>query len=495
VRFWPAASSPVENDPRYWLPRQLLQRGLGLVYLIAFLVAVNQFVPLTGAHGLLPVPIFVRQVPFREAPSLFYLFPTDKAFLAASWLGLALSALALAGIADRFRTWLSMLVWALLWVIYLSFVNVGQTFYAFGWESMLLEAGFYAIFLGTRGSPPRAIPIWLYRWMLFRVMFGAGLIKLRGDPCWRNFTCLDYYYETQPIPNPLSWYFHWAPPWTHRAGVGFNHFVELAVPFAFFAPQPVATIAGGFTIVFQLLLMTSGNLSFLNLLTIVLAFSTLDGRILVKFLPLRPPALAAPRRAVRYGMIAFAVAIGILSIQPALNMLSPGQVMNFNYNPLHLVNTYGAFGSINQTRYEVVVEGTDDPAPGDNTTWREYEFRAKPGDPSRLPPQISPYHLRLDWLMWFAAMSRYTQEPWCVNLMAKLLEGDHPVLSLLPKNPFPGHPPLYVRAQLFQYRFTTPAERKASGNWWHRDLVGLWFPEVSLDTPGFRQLLLDHGWL
>ena len=489
----------MDGDDRYGPARWLFQRGLGLIYFIAYLVVVNQFGPLLGEHGLLPAPLFLKQVAFRDAPSLFFLFPNDLAFAVAGWAGLLLAVLAMTGVADRYAGWVSMTVWALLWLIYLSFVNVGQTFYAFGWESMLLEAGFYAIFLGSRKSAPRPIPLWLLRWMLFRVMFGAGLIKLRGDPCWRNLTCLDYHYETQPMPNPLSWYFHWAPPWMHHAGVGFNHFVELAVPFFYFAPQPVATAAGLITIVFQLLLMASGNLSFLNLLTIVLAVSTLDGRILAKIPGLRRFSSAAeirtPGRVVRYGTAALAAGVGILSIQPVLNMLSAGQLMNFNYNPLHLVNTYGAFGSINRTRYEVVVEGTGDATPGESSVWHEYEFRAKPGDVMRRPPQIAPYHLRLDWLMWFAAMSRYTAEPWFVNFMAKLLEGDRTVLGLLERNPFPGPPPRWVRARLYQYRFTTAAERKTSGAWWHRELVGEWFPEVSMDTPGFRRLLVDQGWL
>jgi len=485
----------MEETSPYRLPRLLFQRGLALVYLIAFLTAVNQFRPLLGEHGLLPVPLFVKQVAFHDAPSIFFLFPNDTAFAAAAWFGVILSALALGGVADRYGAWLSMLVWTLLWAVYLSFLNVGQIFYGFGWESMLLEAGFFAIFLGSRRSAPRAIPIWILRWMLFRVMFGAGLIKLRGDPCWRDFTCLDRYYETQPMPNPLSWYFHWAPAWLHHFGVGFNHFVELAIPFAYFAPQPIASIAGVLTIAFQLLLMASGNLSFLNLLTIVLAIPTLDGRILAKMIPSHPPPAPAPGRVVQYGMAALGVVVGILSIPPLLNMLSPGQLMNFNYNPLHLVNTYGAFGSINQTRYEVVVEGTADPSPDESAAWRAYEFRGKPGDPMRRPPQIAPYHLRLDWLMWFAAMSRYTQEPWFVNLVAKLLEGDHGVLGLLEANPFPDHPPRYVRAQLYLYRFTTPEERKADGAWWRRELAGPWFPQVSLDTPGFRQFLREQGWL
>ncbi|HYW43634.1 MAG TPA: lipase maturation factor family protein [Bryobacteraceae bacterium] len=485
----------MEGASRYWLPRLLFQHGLGLIYLIAFLVAVNQFRPLLGEHGLLPVPLFVKQVSFRDAPSLFFLFPNDRAFCAAAWIGVFLSGLALTGVSDRFGTWLSMLVWAILWLIYLSFVNVGQVFYGFGWESMLLEAGFFAIFLGSRNSAPRAVPIWILRWMLFRVMFGAGLIKLRGDACWKDLTCLDYHYETQPMPNLLSWYFHWAPAWTHHGGVWFNHFVELAIPFGYFAPQPIATIAGIFTIVFQLLLMFSGNLSFLNLLTIVLALPALDCRILSKIIPAHPPAFQPPGRAVRYGMVCLAAVVGILSIPPALNMLSPGQLMNFNYNPLHLVNTYGAFGSINRTRYEVAVEGTADPSPTPSTPWREYEFQGKPGDIGRRPPQIAPYHLRLDWLMWFAAMSRYTEEPWFVNLMAKLLQGDGGTLGLLRTNPFPDRPPRYVRARLYMYRFTTPEERQAGGEWWRRELVGPWFPEVSLDTPGFRRILLEQGWL
>jgi hypothetical protein len=482
-------------DPsKYWLPRFLFQRGLGFIYLVAFLIAINQFRPLLGEHGLLPVPNFVKQVPFRAAPSLFYLFPNDRAFALAAWIGFVLSCLALTGISDRYTLWFSMLVWAALWAIYLSFVNVGQTFYGFGWESMLLEAGFLTIFLGNSYTAPRPILMWLLRWMEFRVMFGAGLIKLRGDPCWSNLTCLDYHYETQPMPNPLSWYFHWMPTWTHHGGVLFNHFVELVVPFAYFLPQPIATIAGCLTILFQLLLILSGNLSFLNWLTIALVIPALDGRILHALLPIQIPALPPPPAVWQWVTIGLAVLIGILSIQPAVNMLSSRQLMNFSYNPLQLVNTYGAFGSVTQTRYEVVVEGTDDALPGPATKWREYEFKGKPNDPARRSPQYAPYHLRLDWLMWFAAMGQYGEHPWFVNFAAKLLEGDTGVIGLLRSNPFPKQPPRYVRARLYEYHFTTPRERAETKAWWRRTLVGPWFPEVSMDTPGFQRILQQEGW-
>jgi hypothetical protein len=297
------------------------------------------------------------------------------------------------------------------------------------------------------------------------------------------------------MPNPLSWYFHWMPAWTHHAGVAFNHFVELVVPFAYFLPQPIATIAGGFTILFQLLLILSGNLSFLNWLTIVLAIPTLDGRILSAILPLHVPELPPVPRAYEFATIGLALLIGILSIQPAVNMLSSRQLMNFSYNPLQLVNTYGAFGSVTETRYEVVVEGTEDALPGPSTKWREYEFKGKPTDPMQRPPQIAPYHLRLDWLMWFAAMGQYADHPWFVNFAAKLLQNDPAVIGLLRSNPFPGSPPKYVRARLYEYHFTTGEERAQTKAWWKRRELGPWFPEVSLDNPGFRRILQQEGWL
>ena len=481
------------ND-NYWLVRTVFQRGLALVYLIGFLNASNQFTALLGERGLLPVPAWIKAVPFRASPSLFYLAPHDWAFTAAAWLGMLLSCLALAGIAERLPTLLSAVVWALLWVLYLSFVNVGQTFYGFGWESLLLEAGFYSIFLGSRQTAPQFITIILLRWLCFRVMFGAGLIKLRGDTCWREMTCLDYYYETQPMPNPLSWYFHWGPGWAHHAGVWFNHFAELLVPFGYFFPQPIASVAAIITIVFQCLIMASGNLSWLNLLTIVIAVPALDDRVLGFVLHTARPELHSPALVHRVAVGLLAVLVAVLSVRPVVNMLSERQVMNTSYNPLHLVGTYGAFGGITRTRYEVVVEGTADRYLTSATQWREYEFRGKPNATGRCPPQIAPYHMRLDWLMWFAAMSSYSEHPWFVHFMGKLLDGDRPTLALLKTNPFPDHPPLYVRAELYKYKFTSPDLRKQTGKWWTRERAGLYFPEVSLETEGLKRIFREEGW-
>jgi hypothetical protein len=479
----------------FWLTRLALQRGLALILLIAFLNAVNQFKPLLGERGLLPVPQFVKQISFSDSPSLFFFFPNDLAFTVAAWLGVLLSCAALTGVTEQFGVWLSMLVWAAMWVLYISFVNVGQTFYAFGWESILLEACFYAIFLGSRSTNPQTVVIWLYRWLLFRIMFGAGLIKLRGDPCWRNLTCLDYHYETQPMPNPLSWYFHWAPEWTHRGGVLFNHFAELIVPFGYFLPQPVSSIAGIVTILFQGTIFLSGNLSWLNTLTMILAFSTFDDRFLGKIIRIYRPETHSPPLVSKVAVAGLAILVAILSVRPIRNMLSPHQIMNTVYNRFHLVGTYGAFGSVTRPRYEVIVEGTDEAVLLDSTKWREYEFKGKPGAIARLPPQIAPYHLRLDWLMWFAGMSSYQDHPWFVHFVGKLLQGDRATLGLLRSNPFPSQPPRFVRASLYEYRFANPAESSASGIWWKRERVGAYFPPVSLEAGPFRDLLERQGWL
>ena len=462
-----------------WYSRFLFERMLAAMYLVGFAVAANQFVPLLGERGLLPVSRFTQVVPFRASPSLFFLSPTDAAFRVAAWLGIALAVLMLIGWPQARGSLVSATGWGLMWVLYLSFVNVGQTFYSFGWETLLLESGFLAIFLGGSTTAPSMWLVWMYRWLLFRVMFGAGLIKIRGDSCWRDLTCLNSYFETQPIPNPLSWYFHWLPEAVHKGGVAFNHFVELVVPFAYFAPQPFAGIAGLLTIGFQGVLIVSGNLSWLNWLTVALCIPTLDARFL-SWLPLTPPPLDDASLVHRGAIYALAAVVAVLSVAPTLNMLSASQIMNTSFEPFHLVNTYGAFGSITRTRYEIVIEGTDDQEVTSATRWREYEFKGKPGDPRRLAPQIAPYHLRLDWLMWFEAFSPRPQNEWFLTLLQRLLQADPATLSLLATNPFPEHAPRFLRARYYRYRFTDGEERRRTGQWWNRELAGEYVPVISL---------------
>ncbi|MBW3546940.1 MAG: lipase maturation factor family protein [Actinobacteria bacterium] len=467
--------------PDYWLARFVFERALAAVYLVAFLVAVNQFRPLLGEHGLLPAPQFLQRVPFRRAPSLFHLHYSDRFFGVVAWTGVVVAFLCLLGWPQAGPAWAPMLAWGLLWALYLSIINVGQVFYAFGWETLLVEAGFLAIFLGPAEVAPPVLVVLALRWLLFRLEFGAGLIKLRGDRCWRDLTCLHHHHETQPLPNPLSWFFHHLPGRVHKAEVLGNHVAQLVAPVLLFAPQPVAGVAGAVIVVTQAWLVLSGNFSWLNIMTIALAVVAFDDAMLAPLVPVDPPALAGAPGWHQVAVVGVAVAVVALSWRPVRNMASPGQLMNSSFDPLRLVNTYGAFGSVTKQRMEVVLEGTDDAHPGPGTDWREYEFKAKPGDPARRPPQVAPYHLRLDWLMWFVPLSPRSHQRWLVALVAKLLADDRPTLRLLRHNPFPHQPPALVRARLYRYRFTTGEERRRSGAWWVRTPAGELLPAVGLD--------------
>ncbi|MEV6315734.1 lipase maturation factor family protein [Streptomyces sp. NPDC051776] len=470
------------GDSGYWLGRLVFQRALAAVYLVAFIVAANQFRALIGARGILPVPSFVARVAFRQSPSIFHFHYSDRFFAVLARTGAALAAAVVAGAADAVPLWASMLMWFVLWLLYLSIVNVGQTWYGFGWESLLLEAGFLAVFLGNDTTAPPVLVLWLLRWLVFRVEFGAGLIKMRGDRCWRDLTCLYHHHETQPMPGPLSWYFHHLPKPLHRVEVAANHAAQLLVPVALFTPQPVASVAAGLIIVTQLWLVASGNFAWLNWLTIVLALPAIGGAPTTEALGLPAPPETGPAPVWFEVLVIAAAALTVaLSYWPARNLLSRRQQMNRSFNPLHLVNTYGAFGSISRTRREIVVEGTDEPVLTPDTVWRAYEFKGKPGDPARLPPQVAPYHLRLDWMMWFAALSPAYSHSWFLPFVERLLRGDRATLKLLRRSPFPDGPPTHVRARLYQYRFTTRRERKESGAWWHREPVGEFLPPVALD--------------
>ncbi|MFI6625429.1 lipase maturation factor family protein [Streptomyces sp. NPDC050528] len=460
--------------PDYWLSRLVFQRALAGIYLVAFLTAARQFRTLIGARGMLPVPRFLTRMPFRQAPSIFQLHYTDRFFATCAWTGCAVSAALAAGLDSQLPLWGGMLLWLLPWVLYLSIVNVGQTWYAFGWESLLLEVGFLAVFLGNDKVAPPVVVLFLLRWILFRVEFGAGLIKLRGDACWRKLTCLDFHHETQPMPGPLSWFFHHLPRPLHRIEVAANHVTQLLVPVLLFTPQPIATAAASLMIATQLWLVLSGNFSWLNWITIVLAASALH-------LPHTPPSLPGPP--VWYEVVVLAVAALLLwrSHRPVRNMISRRQIMNRSFDPLHLVNSYGAFGTVSRIRYEVVVEGTADAVPHEDSGWREYEFRGKPGDPRRWPRQFAPYHLRLDWMMWFAALSPGYADPWFGALVERLLENDRDTLRLLRRSPFPPDaPPRYVRARLFRYRYTSWRELRETGACWERTFVREYLPPTRL---------------
>ena len=418
VRTSPLAGHAGEG---YWLTRFVILRLLGGVYAVAFLVAANQILPLIGSHGLLPVNLFLARVQealgspvagFVRFPSMFWFAHSDTVLETMAWIGFALACLVVAGYANA-------IVMAALWALYMSFVHVGQDWYGYGWEMQLLETGFLAIFLcpllDGRPFPKRAPPVvtlWLFRWLIFRIMIGAALIKLRGDSCWRDLTALYYHFQTQPIPGPLSRWFDFLPHWILQGGVLFNFLAELVAPWFVFYPRVSRHIAGTILVSFQFTLILSGNLSFLNWLTIVPALACFADSFWSKLLPgpLARHATAAAASAwtglaMQRAAWVVAATVALLSVQPVFNLISPNQIMNTSFDSLDLVNTYGAFGTVGRERFNVVFEGTDAVKPDDSAVWKAYPYRALPVALDRRPPQMAPYQPRLDWQMWFAAMS------------------------------------------------------------------------------------------
>ncbi|HEU4918824.1 MAG TPA: lipase maturation factor family protein [Candidatus Limnocylindrales bacterium] len=475
---------PELTAPDYTIARFVIERGLALIYLVAFVVAARQFPALSGERGLQPAPRLLARVRPREAPSLFHWGYSDSRLRVVAWSGAVVAGLLVVGLPQLAPLPVTMLAWLTVWGLYQSIVNIGGTFYGFGWESLLLEAGFLAVFLGNAEIAPPWLVLLAFRWLAFRVEFGAGLIKLRGDRCWRDLTCMDFHHETQPMPNPLSWFFHHLPRPLHRVEVLGNFVAQLILPWALFLPQPIASLAAGLMIATQLYLVVSGNYAWLNWLTIVAAVAGISDdavRIVLPFLPAADGAgFAATPEWFTIAVLGLSILIVGLSWFPVRNMASPGQAMNASFNALHLVNTYGAFGTVGRERYELVIEGSAAERPAE-PDWREYRFKGKPDDPRRLPPQVAPYHHRLDWMLWFIPLSPAYGGAWFMRFLARLLEADRPTLALLRGNPFPDGRPMWVRARFFHYRFSTWRELRASGAWWVRTPVEDYVPPVRLD--------------
>jgi hypothetical protein len=338
------------------------------------------------------------------------------------------------------------------------------------------------------------------RWLIFRIMLGSGLIKIRGDEVWRKGTALYYHFETQPLPGPLSRWFHFLPRFILKLGVGYNFLAELVAPWFAFWPRVGRHIAGCIMIGLQVILMLSGNLSFLNWLTIVPALACFDDRFWARILPaalVREAKKAEargtpPTLTIKIVIWTLTGIVGLLSIQPVVNLLSPEQVMNTSFDPLNLVNTYGAFGSVGKERFNVVFEGTTDSIPDENAHWVQYPYKGLPVDLDQRPPQVAPYQLRLDWQMWFASMSTADEYPWTFTLVWKLLHNDPGACGLFAANPFKNRAPTYIRAVLYQYKFATSGNPE--GHWWTRQrMQDLWMPPLSARDPRLLEYLKAVG--
>lgn len=463
----------------YEVARQVLQRGVAALAVVAFVSTLNQFRPLLGERGLLPVPELLRRASAPGArlrgPSLFRWGYSDRRLVVVAATGIVLAASLVAGLPQLGPPWLPLVLFLALWVLYLSIVNVGQTFYGFGWEMLLCEALFTVAFLGSDEVPPPVVTIVAVWWLVFRLEFGAGMIKIRGGREWRDLTALMYHHETQPMPGPLSRQAHLLPPWFHRGEVLGNHFAQLVVPFLLFVPGPVGSAAAVVVILTQLWLIVTGNFAWLNWITVVLAASAITDPVWHRLIPAIPADLGSDASGSPLWFTIVVLAVGalivVLSWWPLRNLFAHRQLMNASFNRWMLVNAYGAFGTVTTRRIEIVVEGTDDEVPDEDASWREYGFKGKPGDLRALPRQWAPYHLRLDWLMWFLPLGRMW-EPWFAVFLERLLAADPATLALLAHDPFDGAPPRWIRVRAYHYRFATRAEHRATGDRWVRTLEG-----------------------
>jgi predicted DCC family thiol-disulfide oxidoreductase YuxK len=492
------------EQPNYFLTRWIFLRALGVIYLVAFVSLWAQISGLIGHNGILPADHFMSAVNqqcdaqgiglerFHLLPTLCW-FDSSDGFLNFQCIaGMILAGLLIFGIAPAPCL-------ALLWLLYLSLVTVGRDFLGFQWDNLLLEAGFLSIFLtplqllpkSSSETPPSKIILWLLRLLLFKLMFSSGCVKLAsGDPNWRNLTALTFHYYTQPLPTWIAWYANQLPLWFQKFSCIGMFTIELGAPFLIFAPRRIRFFGGAAIAFLQILILLTGNYTFFNLLTLALCLLLLDDFVLKKLLPSKLPTqfnnptiqrftkfkwprfLTIPL-AIIFIAISFFQIVAIFGARSP--MLFPIAAADEWLAPFRTINNYGLFAVMTVERHEIIVEGSDD-----RVHWLSYEFAYKPGDVKKRPAFIAPFQPRLDWQMWFAALGSYGQNPWFENFCIRLLQGSPQVLSLLEKNPFPKHPPRYIRAELYDYHFTNFAERRATGAWWKRKFIREYLPPVSL---------------
>ncbi len=482
----PARWLPIllEPDERYRLTGRLFLRLIALIYLAAFVSAAIEITGLVGEQGILPAGELLgnlnRQfgpISWARFPTLFWIDHSDTSLLLASYAGCLFAVLLLIG-------WRPLLSTIALFALYLSLLHVGQIFFNFQWDYLLLEAGFLSIFLT---SGPNRLLIFLFHWLLFRLRFLSGISKiLSGDPAWGNLTTLKYYFETQPLPHMGSWYAHQLPEWLLRAGTGFTLFVELVVPFFIFLPRPFRLFAAFATISIQVLIILTSNHNFINLLTIALCLFLLDDRAIRPLTPRWWKKESAPRPT---GPV---IAVTLPLMAAILMASSSYAIFEFVTDRRHesawnapvnwvrgwgLGNVYHVFPNMQTERQELIIEGSRD-----GVTWHPYEFRYKPNSPEDRPAFIVPLHPRLDWMMWFVPARNPSMRRWFENFLWRLHENSPTVTGLLKHNPFPDQGPRYLRVLAYRYRFTTPQEREKTGRIWEAEYLGE-FPNVPPRRP------------
>jgi len=488
------------------LVRGIFLRGMGIVYLIAFVSLGTQIAGLVGSNGIAPAKPLMDSAKqqfdaqkigldrYHRLPTLCWFNASDGFLKFQCAAGTALAVLLLSGFAPAPCLFL-------LWLIYLSLTTVCGVFLGFQWDNLLLETGFLAIFFAplqllprrpSRESPPSRLVLWLLRMLLFRLMFESGCVKLlSGDPTWRDWTALTFHYETQPLPTWIGWYAHQLPVWFQKFSCAAVLGMDLAIPFLIFLPRKPRQLACVVLTAQQVLIFLTGNYCFFNLLAILLCLTLLDDAAVQNLLPKKwrsaslnsqLSTLNSPRwpLVVTLPLLAAALCACYAHFFAFVGIHMPGPAPIISVyrwlQPFRTFNSYGLFAGMTTSRPEIVIEGSND-----GVKWEPYEFKYKPGDVKRRPKFVEPHQPRLDWQMWFAALGDARQNPWLVNFCVRLLQGSSDVLDLLERNPFPNAPPRYVRAVLYDYHFTDLATRRATGEWWRREWKGIYLPPVALD--------------
>ncbi len=459
----------------YFISQRIFLAWLGLTYFFAFVSLGIQVKGLYGVRGILSVSEYLKAAEMvlgprslHLLPSLLWLNSSDFFLQFLCWAGAILSIGLILGIAV-------FPISVFLWFAYLSFVATGQDFMSFQWDVLLLEAGFLSIFVAPlklkfktgQGRGPSFAFVFLMRWLLFRLMFSSGLVKFAsGDTAWRNWTALLFHYETQPLPTWIGWYVHQLPARFHQFSVGVMFFVELFVPFLIFFPRRARLFSVFAITSFQILIGATGNYCFFNFLTIGLCLWLIDDQSWPSALRAKLQQVSTPN--VHNPFIGLETTLrgcaAVLIFLLSFVQISP-------LAPFHLVNHYGLFAVMTTQRPEIIVEGSSD-----GVTWLPYEFRYKPGDLKSKPAFIEPGQPRLDWQMWFAALSDYRRNKWFLRFCRRLLEGSPEVSALLKTNPFANSPPQFIRAVVYQYHFTNLSQKRQTGTWWTRERTGLYCP-------------------
>ncbi|MGC1676611.1 MAG: lipase maturation factor family protein, partial [Candidatus Binataceae bacterium] len=469
--------------PRFDLVSWLFLRAMGLIYFVAFVSFGVQALGLIGSHGILPLSEFTSAIRsqlgaegYLQFPMVFWLGQGDFAIQATCGAGAVLSLFLIFNVLRRLSLFF-------LCALYLSLFYAGQIFMGYQWDLLLLESGFLALFLSMATKPG----IWLLRWLVFRLMFLSGSVKLlSGDPTWAHLSALSSYFQTEPLPTPLAWYAHHLPQAVLTASTAATLVIELGLPFLIFFPRRLRFVAAFGILLLQVVILLTGNYAFFNLLTMALCLVLFDDAALRKVLPDRLSRFVQrgvrdikPEKIVSFAAGALAILIafagfGQIRALYGGRISAPALWINNEIAPLRIVNSYGLFAVMTTTLPEIIVEGSDD-----GVHWREYGFKYKPGDVMRRPLWNFPHQPRLDWQMWFAALGTESESPWFSLFLQRLLENSPEVTALLGSNPFPHEPPRYVRALLYDYRYSSRKEKEETGAWWVRRPIGIYYPAIA----------------